>query len=95
MSSRFPSSHIVAPRTRYSQLVIEAYEFPRRYNLSAAVVSWLFLAGFVIFPGTYTSIQDLGTTEAGKVLHNVIQHTPLLGIAIVCCMLGAIGTGAL
>ncbi|KAI1086051.1 hypothetical protein F5B19DRAFT_480596 [Rostrohypoxylon terebratum] len=95
-SKSHTSPHVPA-RTRYSQLVIEAYEFSGKYNLLAAVASWLLLAGFVIIPGTYTSLQkaDLGATGAGKVLNNVIQHTSLLGIAITCCILGIAGIGVL
>ncbi|KAI0836085.1 hypothetical protein F5Y06DRAFT_288625 [Hypoxylon sp. FL0890] len=78
-------------------MVIEAYELPKLYNVLAALSSWLLLAGFVIFPGTFTSLQkaDLTTTEAGKVLHRIVQNTPLLGIAIVCYVLGSVGTGIL
>ncbi|KAI1769145.1 hypothetical protein GGR53DRAFT_474646 [Hypoxylon sp. FL1150] len=96
-SSKFSILPHVPARTRYSRLVIEAYEFPKRYNFLAAAASWLLLAGFVIFPGTYTSLQkvDLGATGVDKVLNNVIQHMPLLGIAITCCILGIAGIGVL
>lgn len=82
------------PSARYEQMVLEAYKIPHRYSIAAAVVSWILLAGFIIFPGTYTSLQEsqiLDGTEAGKVAARVIQNIPLMGLAITCCTIGSLG----
>lgn len=79
-------------------MVLEAYRSPSGYNILVTVASWLLLAGFVIFPGTYSSLQEsdlLYSTETGRAVSRVIQNVPLLVIAIACCVLGAFGVGVL
>ena len=51
---------------------------PRLHNLMAAFFTWILLAGFVLLPGTFTSLQrddELNETEA-QVL-NAVKHVPL------------------
>lgn len=53
---------------------------PRLDNLLASFFTWILLAGFVLFPGTFTSLENLGQnvgneTEA-KVL-STIGHLSL------------------
>jgi len=70
---------------------------PRLHNILASFFTWILLAGFVIFPGTFTSIQSLDTNSevsashtATEILHTV-KHIDLLVIAGICCGIGAGG----
>lgn len=81
--------------TRYMEMLLSLDKVPRIHNILASFFGWLVLAGFVVFPGTFTSIEDLSehpglASEASDVLDHV-QNTPLLIVAAVCCGIGAIG----
>ena len=80
--------------TRYSQMVLEANEIPARDNILAAASLWILLAGYIVLPGTFTSLQNsksLSNSEAGKVVQRAVQNAPLLGVAGICCVTGVIG----
>ncbi|CAG9949612.1 unnamed protein product [Clonostachys rosea f. rosea IK726] len=86
--------------SRYVQMLLSQDTIPRWHNISAAFCVWLLLAGFLVFPGTFTSIQDSleesgddtwsPDKTAGKILDGV-KNIPLLVIATVCCAVAAIG----
>ena len=70
---------------------------PRMHNIAASFFTWILLAGFVIFPGTFTSLSTL-TNDAGfssnKTAHDIllsVKHVSLLYIAAFCSGIGAIG----
>lgn len=53
----------------YGAMVLEAHEVPVFNCMIAAVSNWLFLAGFVILPGTFTSLSHaalLSKSQAGR-----------------------------
>ncbi|KAI0134074.1 hypothetical protein BJ170DRAFT_678989 [Xylariales sp. AK1849] len=86
-------------QTRYMEMLLSLDTIPRMHNIYASFFSWILLAGFVVFPGTFTSIEDLSTetdvqvvTAASTVL-NSVKNVPLLVIAAVCCGVGATGMG--
>lgn len=77
------------------EMLLSLDKIPRFHNILASFFGWLLLAGFVVFPGTFTSIQDLSedggiAAQASDILHHV-QSIPLLVIASVCCGIGALG----
>lgn len=68
------------PSTRYMNMLLALDGIPRMHNILAAFFTWILLAGFVLFPGTFTSLQHvdesgLGGTEA-HILH-AIKNLPL------------------
>ena len=77
----------------YEDMLCESYEVPWWYNLAAAVSSWILLAGFLVLPGAFTSLERLQiSAEAGNVVHKVSQQGALLGVAIFFCACGLAGT---
>lgn len=73
-------------------------EIKFKWNILAAFFSWILLAGYLVFPGTFTSLrtstsfrQTTAKTEVGKVAYHAVQNFPLLGIAAVCCAVGLCG----
>jgi hypothetical protein len=87
-------------RTRYVQMIMEADEVPWQYNLLASAAHWVLLAGYLVVPGTFTSLQKsdtvhngLSDNEAGKLVLNAIQNPPLLALACIFFVVGLIVMG--
>ncbi|KAE8334762.1 hypothetical protein BDV26DRAFT_287303 [Aspergillus bertholletiae] len=81
--------------TRYIQMLLE--DIPWFYSILADAAHWALLAGYLVVPGTFTSMQksltlneDLKKTEAGQTILNTIQNPPLLAIACFLMVLGAL-----
>lgn len=67
---------------------------PRLHNLLASFFTWILLAGFVLFPGTFTSLRNAQVTSSsavGKEVLEAVSHVPLFVIAFICCGIGAAG----
>jgi hypothetical protein len=85
--------------TQYVDMLLEVDTVPKWHNIAIGIFSWLLLAGFVVFPGTFTSIQNtLSTTDAegyaGDAQRWIVTHIrnlPLLIVAGICCVIGALG----
>ncbi|OGE46434.1 hypothetical protein PENARI_c265G03376, partial [Penicillium arizonense] len=67
--------------------------------ITVGVANWALLAGYLVVPGTFTSLQTssqvektLQTNKAGRTALHMIQNPPLLAIA---CFLFVSGTAAL
>ncbi|KAJ7157637.1 hypothetical protein C8R43DRAFT_883320 [Mycena crocata] len=78
--------------TKYVNMLLAVDGIPPLYNILASFFTWILLAGFVLFPGTFTSLQDgneLGGIGAAAV--NVIKHLSLYVVAWVCTGVGAAG----
>jgi len=71
-------------------------DIPTTYNLLASFFTWILLAGFVLFPGTFTTLQtvDLGN-GVGAALVSRIVNLPLFIVAFLCTGIGIIGMGYL
>lgn len=78
--------------TRYTNMLLALDRIPRLDNLLASFFTWLLLAGFVLFPGTFASLQtvSVGGTVTVEALH-AIQHVSLFVIAWICTGIAAMG----
>ncbi|EUC39966.1 hypothetical protein COCMIDRAFT_110018, partial [Bipolaris oryzae ATCC 44560] len=66
------------------------------FNILATIFLWTLLAGFVVFPGTFTSLQNtssLNSSVLGRVVQRTIQNIPLLTVAALFFILGTAGIG--
>ncbi|CAE6453859.1 unnamed protein product [Rhizoctonia solani] len=82
--------------TRYMNMLLELDAVPRFHNMLASFFTWILLAGFVIFPGTFTSIQQLelddpSRSDAERWILGRVKNVPLLVIAGLCCAIGTLG----
>jgi hypothetical protein len=59
------------------------------YSAFAGFLTWLLLAGYLISPSTYASIENTG--GLGKSLMNEVLNIPLIGVASGFCALSLIG----
>ncbi|KAH6869634.1 hypothetical protein B0T10DRAFT_593434 [Thelonectria olida] len=78
-------------------MVLEAHETPAFDCLLAAISNWLFLAGFVVFPGAFTSLSHatlLSESQTGRAVQDFIgRNMSLLAVGILCCSVGGAGIG--
>jgi hypothetical protein len=53
-------------------------DVPRTHNLLSGLFTWILLAGFVVLPGTFSTLEGIQSNsgEFEKVLHT-IHHLPL------------------
>lgn len=73
----------------YRDMVLGADRVPLRYNLMAAFSTWILLAGYMVLPGIFKSL-DLPMLQD----HNLLvgnQQNAILSIAGVCGLAGLIG----
>ncbi|GLA44589.1 hypothetical protein AnigIFM63309_004210 [Aspergillus niger] len=58
VSTSSPGS--IAGQSRYIQMLLEVDHMPWIYNIIASVAHWVLLAGYLVIPGTFTSLQKSG-----------------------------------
>ncbi|QSS66488.1 hypothetical protein I7I51_07345 [Histoplasma capsulatum] len=82
----------------YVRMLLELDSIPWGHSFSAALFNWLLLAGYLVVPGTFTSLQKPDTvkehlTDKGleKVILSTIQNPPLLMIACFLFLMGVSG----
>ena len=66
--------------TQYVNMLLALDSIPRLHNMLAGFFTWILLAGFVLFPGTFTSLQNenvVSTGEVGKKVLDAVGHVPL------------------
>jgi hypothetical protein len=62
-------------QSQYTDMVFE--EVPRTHNLLSSLFTWILLAGFVVLPGTFSTLEGYQKSgELEKVLQS-IHHLPL------------------
>ncbi|KAJ7471373.1 hypothetical protein B0H11DRAFT_1730205 [Mycena galericulata] len=80
--------------TKYVNMLLALDGIPPLYNILANFFTWILLAGFVLFPGTFTNLQEKNTLGGvGVAAVDVIKHVSLYVIAWVCTGIGAAGMG--
>ena len=85
-------------QTEYELMLVQLDHVPWQQNLLAGVFTWLLLAGYIVFPGTFTSLNNsravrdsANSHRPEKALLKIVQNMPLLGFTAACCVIGAIG----
>jgi hypothetical protein len=61
-------------KSQYTDMVFE--EVPRIYNILSFFFTWIILAGFIVLPGTFNTLEEIDSNTVKKVVHT-IQHLPL------------------
>ncbi len=84
--------------TEYMKLSAQALSSRKRDGFRAAIFAWLTLAGYVVLPAAFTTIEsshDLGKNPAGKFLQTSIRNVDLIigsTLGIVLFVVGTVGT---
>lgn len=67
--------------TQYVNMLLALDSIPRMHNMLAAVFTWILLAGFVLFPGTFTSLQNARSANPGSEIErhvlDAVSQVPL------------------
>jgi hypothetical protein len=82
----------------YMIMCIQANQARRWYTVGAALFSWLILAGYLVLPHTFTSLQSskaLTGSKSGQMLQSTIQNFQLLPFAGIFCFIGILGSSLL
>ncbi|CAP87009.1 Pc24g01010 [Penicillium rubens Wisconsin 54-1255] len=89
----------LANETIYARMLREEADMDMRFSITVGAANWALLAGYLVIPGTFTSLQTLNqvertlqANEAGRTVLHMIQNPPLLAIA---CLLFVSGIAAL
>lgn len=92
--------HYESLESRYIRMIIEADEISWQHNVFASAAHWTLLAGYLVIPGTFTSLQKsdaiqsgLIENKAGELILSTIQNPPLLVIACVFFFAGLLSMG--
>ena len=96
------SHHIPPQSSRYVRMLLQLDQIPRLHNVLANSFTWLLLAGYIVFPVTFTSLKRSNaiknTANGDETEHNIldkVQNVPLLWVAAICCVIGASGISCL
>lgn len=83
----------------YIRMLTEEDQMSMKYNFIVGAANWSLLAGYLVIPGTFTSLQNsirveeaLRENETGRSVLRTLQNPPLLAIA---CLFLAAGFAAL
>lgn len=96
--SRDDSQHASESPDRYINMLLDTEKVPLIDNILAATFCWILLAGYLVFPGTFTSLQTSASLKeasdannVGRTAYEAVQNVSLLGIAATCCFVGLCG----
>ncbi|KAM0797679.1 hypothetical protein BDR22DRAFT_796782, partial [Usnea florida] len=96
--ANLPQKPKPSAQTRYVDMLLGLDTIPRSHNLLASFSTWILLAGFIVVPGTFVSVEESKTLQEGaksnKLDHAVlstVKHASLIWVAGVCCSVGGAG----
>ncbi|CAD6446245.1 57fae435-51e9-499a-a262-35fa7ac167fe-CDS [Sclerotinia trifoliorum] len=91
------NSSSISSDEEFTRLNEEMFRLDAPYGEDApGLFTWLLLAGYMVLPATFTSLQNSRTvasevSKAGKLILKTYQNLPLLWIAAIFCAIGASG----
>lgn len=90
--------------SRYVQMLLEQDNIPKVHTVLAAFFVWLLLAGFLVFPATFTTISnsleekqnsDQWADKTAESIYKSVRNIPLLVIGAIICAVAVIGMACL
>lgn len=88
--------------SRYTRMLKEEAQMHWKYNFYANAANWILLAGYLVVPGTFTSLNKsneveraLQSNDAGRAVLKTLKNPPLLAIACLFLVVGATTLGYL
>ncbi len=63
--------------TQYVNMLLALDGIPLTHNILAALATWILLAGFLILPGSFTSLSQQKRQGIAGAALDAIQHLPL------------------
>ncbi|KIM55344.1 hypothetical protein SCLCIDRAFT_1221172 [Scleroderma citrinum Foug A] len=78
-------------QTRYVRMLLALDDIPQLYNLLGSFFTWILLAGFILFPGTFASWKDAPSGSTQSEILAIVNNVPLLVFAWLCTCIGGCG----
>lgn len=83
-------------RTRYIDMLLGLDTVPPLHNILASASVWILLAGYIVFPATFNSLQkssfgDESDSRLEAQALKTARNVPLLYVAAVACGVGMLG----
>src|SRR5690242_2546745 len=83
-------------RTRYIDMLLGLDTVPPLHNILASLFVWVLLAGYIVFPATFNSLQKSSLDEKAdtKLKAQALataRNVPLLYVAAAACGVGVLG----
>lgn len=74
----------------YVDMLLRLDSVTDKHKFLAAGATWLLLAGFLVLPGTFSSLQHSSElqelADANVWVASVVRNPPLLAVATLCCV---------
>ena len=94
-----PPQRIPSVQTRYMDMLLAQDNIPRLHNILASLFQWILLAGYLVLPATFNSInrsKDVQSSSdsgnfAAKAALATVRNVPLLYIGAFSAGIGLIG----
>jgi len=96
-----PLTRVPSVQTEYMQMLLHLDKIPRMYNILASLFTWSILAGFLVVPGTFTTVkeskafQEANHDDSNAVAHAIahsIANVGLLWLSGAFCVVGVVGS---
>lgn len=94
-----PLQRIPSVQTRYMEMLLSQDSIPRVHNILASFFQWIMLAGYLVLPATFNSIENSSDVQsysnngnaAAKAALTVVKNVPFLYVGAFCAGIGLIG----
>lgn len=95
-----PLPRVSTMHSRYVQMLLEVDTIPKLHTVLASFFVWLLLAGFLVFPGTFTTIsksieanhgKDDWADKTAESIYKSVKNIPLLVIGALICAASLLG----
>jgi len=90
-TTQLPANYDGQTQTHYVNMLLALDEISPLFNILASFFTWILLAGFLLFPGTFASWQDEPAGSPQSDILNVVNNVSLYVIAWICTGIGACG----
>jgi hypothetical protein len=72
-------------------MLLDLDSIPLLHSILAAASTWLLLAGFVILPTAFESLNTAKLSGTSETIYNSVHHVPILVLASISSSFGVIG----
>ena len=97
-SQKDPAPCLPRYQTQFMNILLQAEQIPILDNILASFSTWFLLAGYLVFPATFTSLRKSSALQSSndvnmpkKMVAHAVQNAPVLLVAAICCCVGCFG----
>ena len=94
----FPEGRVSPLPAEYEQMVLDNQHAKLKNNILAATFAWILLAGYLVFPNTFSTLRtsnalqlSVAQSEVGEFSYKLVLSIPLLTLAAICYVISSCG----